>query len=900
MIVTNELLYLLEQFGGGGEDPGNNAVRFLLALFFWAGLCAVAYQQYGRLRDRRDLTIAVAATVGGAREAVMFLMEYGAWRGWFPPLLSYRVFPPLEHALTDIGRVILGFAYLRYYLPGKNAGRTYLRAGVGAFVALYLITAPLWVRFLDSHPEMLAGGARFGLFWGDFAFRLAAFVFMGFVVARLATAAPTTRKVQPAVYAGFVFIFLDEFLMLINLSLGDAAYRGLFAPVRHNLGIWAIPFFIWAFWGELLRQATEEKTRSEGILTAIGDGIGIEGPDHRVLYQNPAHRAMVGEHAGESCAAMRPSGVEECLLARSFREGTGCTEGRTLRTPAGALDVEVSTSLLRDPDGRITGGIEVVRDITARRRAEEALRESEARYRTLVENIDHGITLIDTRFRIVMANAAHRRLVREPGQDATGKLCYAAVHGRSAVCPDCPGAVAIATRKKAVVERSVVRPDGSALSVRIQAFPVLGPDGAAHGFIELVENTTEQKKAEAERRRLEERIQQTQKMESLGILAGGIAHDFNNLLMGILGNTDLALAKTAPESPARPFLKSVDRAAQRAADLTNQMLAYSGKGRFVVEPINLSRVVEEIGHLLATVVSKRATVRYHLAADLPPVEADATQIRQVVMNLITNASDALGEAEGTITVATGVIDVDPAYLGSLVLSDRLEPGPHVFVEVSDNGAGMDEATRARIFDPFFTTKHTGRGLGLAAVLGIVRGHHGAIKVYSEPGRGSTFKVLLPALLGAREPAAGHPEAATAAAPGQAGARGTVLVVDDEPMVRETTRSMLEEAGYSVLTACDGAEGVEVFRANAGRLAAVILDMTMPRMGGEEAFREMRRIDETVPVILSSGFNEQDAVNRFIGKGLAGFIQKPYRLQALLERLETALARRAGRRPADEA
>ncbi len=788
--MWRELQLILDQFAaGGGGDPANNAVRFLLALYFWIGLGAVSLHQFRRLSERRDLYIALAAAVGGAREASMFLLEYGAWRGWFPAPFSYRVFPPLEHTLTDLGRVLLGFAYLRYFLPGKNVGRGFLRWGLGVFAGLYLVVAPLWVRYLDTHPELGAEGAHFGLFWGDFAYRAAASLFMGITLVRLARATRGGSDIPKPTYAGFLFLFLDEFLMMINLSLGDAQYRTTFGPIRHNLGIWAIPFFIWGYWEELLRRVREEKTRGEGLLDAV--------------------------------------------------------------------------------------------------------RESEELYRTLVQNIDHGITLVDPQFRVVMANAAHARLLQNPSGSAVGRPCYAAVHGRDSVCPDCPGAVALATGRKASVEKTVSRADGPQLSVRVQAFPVLGPDGAARGFIELVENTTEAKRAEVEHRQLEQRILQAQKMESLGILAGGIAHDFNNLLMGILGNTDLALAKTAPESPVRPYLKSVDQAAQRAADLTNQMLAYSGRGRFVVEPINLSRVVEEIGHLLATVVSKRATLRYRLAPELPPVEADATQVRQVVMNLITNASDALGEREGTITATTGLAEVDGAYLGALLLGEGLSPGRYVFLEVSDTGAGMDTATLARIFDPFFTTKHTGRGLGLAAVLGIVRGHRGALKVYSEPGQGSTFKVLLPALAGGERPAAFPAGSVAAPAPGARGG-GMVLVVDDEAMVRETTRAMLEDAGYTVLTANDGQQGVALFRARAAEIAAVVLDMTMPRMGGEEAFREMRLIDERVPVILSSGFNEQEAVYNFAGKGLAGFIQKPYRSGALAEQLRAALAGRQAR------
>ena len=257
-------------------------------------------------------------------------------------------------------------------------------------------------------------------------------------------------------------------------------------------------------------------------------------------------------------------------------------------------------------------------------------------------------------------------------------------------------------------------------------------------------DSTGRRHAEEERLVFERRMQQAQKLESLGVLAGGIAHDFNNLLMVILGNADLALSKSSAESPVRGFISNIDTAAQRAADLANQMLAYSGKGRFLIEPINLSRLVEEMGHLLASVISKRAAVRYRLADDLPAVQADATQLRQVVMNLITNASDAIGDREGVISIATGVVEIGPPGSAARASGPPLPPGTYAFLEVSDTGSGMDPATQALIFDPFYTTKQTGRGLGLASVLGIVRGHHGEIRVSSKPGQGTTFTVLLPA------------------------------------------------------------------------------------------------------------------------------------------------------------
>jgi two-component system cell cycle sensor histidine kinase/response regulator CckA len=394
---------------------------------------------------------------------------------------------------------------------------------------------------------------------------------------------------------------------------------------------------------------------------------------------------------------------------------------------------------------------------------------------------------------------------------------------------------------------------------------------------------TERKRAEEGRIRLEARMREVQKLESLGVLAGGIAHDFNNLLMAILGNADLALLSLSPVSPARHNVEAIVKSSQRAADLCSQMLAYSGRGRFVLGRYDLSEIVQEMVHMLQVSVSKKATLRYRFARGLPAVEADATQLRQVVMNLITNASDALGETSGVIEVSIGLMECDRAYLSESYLDDKLQEGRYVYIEVSDTGSGMDAETRSRLFDPFFTTKSTGRGLGLAAVLGIVRGHKGAIKVHSEPGKGTTIRILLPAV--EQMPAVPSQIADQSTIPPSG---GTILLVDDDQAVLDVTSSMLDRLGFTVLTASDGQEGLEIFREMGLEIDCVILDLTMPRLSGEEVFRKMRSIRSDVRVVLSSGYTEQDVTQRFAGKGLTGFIQKPYTFAKLQEILRHVL------------
>ncbi|MFH1026564.1 MAG: PAS domain S-box protein, partial [Pseudomonadota bacterium] len=392
-------------------------------------------------------------------------------------------------------------------------------------------------------------------------------------------------------------------------------------------------------------------------------------------------------------------------------------------------------------------------------------------------------------------------------------------------------------------------------------------------FFGSVHDISDRKQAEQERLKLEQQLLHAQKLESLGVLAGGIAHDFNNILTAIIGNADLALMRINLESPAVENLRRIEKAASQAADLAKQMLAYSGKGKFVVEHLDINLLLEEMLHMLQVSISKKSVLRFNLTKPLPTVEADATQMRQIIMNLVINASEAIGDKSGVIAVSTGCMDCDESYLKDVWLDENLDQGLYVYLEISDSGCGMDRDTMAKLFDPFFTTKFTGRGLGMAAVLGIVRGHRGAIKVYSEPGRGATFKILLPS--------SGRPSEIfnCESKLDEWRGSGTVLLVDDEETVRGIGVEMLRELGFDTITANDGRQALEVFKSTPG-ISFVIMDLTMPHMDGEQCFRELRRLDADVRVIMSSGYNEYEVSQKFAGKRLAGFIQKPYKLSTL--------------------
>jgi len=426
------------------------------------------------------------------------------------------------------------------------------------------------------------------------------------------------------------------------------------------------------------------------------------------------------------------------------------------------------------------------------------------------------------------------------------------------------------------------RPDGEFRWVYDFTVPVRNDHAAITHFRGYVLDITDRKAAAESLRDAEARLRETQRLESLGVLAGGIAHDFNNLLMGILGNAGLALAEAPAPSTAHETLKDIEASARRAADLTRQLLAYSGKGKFVVERTDLSRLVEESARLLLPALSRHATVAWDLAAGLPSVEGDATQLRQVVINLLTNASDALAEQPGTISVRTSLMQLDEQSLAGSIAGRGLPRGPYVALEVRDTGMGMDDVTVRHIFDPFFTTKFQGRGLGLAAVLGIVRGHRGAIQVDTAPSRGTSFRILLPAVDAPAALAGGGGDPA-----GAKESRHTVLVVDDEAMVRNVTRRTLEPAGYRVLQAENGRAALELLKTAHQEVGLVILDLTMPDLGGEETFALMHERWPALKVLLSSGYSADAGTRRMTQQGLVGFIQKPYLPAELLEAVRKA-------------
>jgi len=425
--------------------------------------------------------------------------------------------------------------------------------------------------------------------------------------------------------------------------------------------------------------------------------------------------------------------------------------------------------------------------------------------------------------------------------------------------------------------------DGDDYWVDTTIVPFVDDDKKPYQYVSIGTDISHIIKQEQEQRVNLKKLEHAQRLESLGLLAGGIAHDFNNLLTAILGNISLIDRDLNPNHPMKDNVNRVIKASERAANLCRQMLAYSGKGHFVIQPTDLSELVKEMVELLLVSIDNNVVIKYELDDNLPKIDADIAQIQQVVMNLITNANEAMEGKDGVLSIATGWLYADQPYLNNIIMAADLAEGNYVYLEVSDNGCGMDQKTIRKIFEPFFTTKFAGRGLGMSALQGIVRGHKGAITVYSELGRGTTFKILIPI---SKNNAFNdqNKEAITSSDWKVDG--GYALIVDDDEEVRHMASTILRHLGFDVLEAENGLEAIQLYPQHAKDIRFVLLDMSMPKMDGEETFRELRKLNPDVRVILSSGYSETESTQRFHGKGLAGFVQKPY----LPDTLQTAAAK----------
>ena len=643
-----------------------------------------------------------------------------------------------------------------------------------------------------------------------------------------------------------------------------------------------------------LRQALENLRRSQSrlqsILKVAPVGIGVlahrkfvEINDTLCNLSGYSREEVIGQSSRAFYATQEEfERVGEILYPMIARDGFGTMEIHGKQKNGTLVRWWLSGAPL-DPLRPEEGIIFAVMDITERQKAEQELRESQAYFASVFDSVNEGLMIHDPQTgRLLDVN---QRLCEMSGFSREEALA-------AGVGPMCAGTPPYTVQdleewnRKACTEGPQIceflakHRDGRLLWVEVTLRLV--KIGSYARLIASIRDISERKKAEEEHRRYERQIQEAQKLESLGTLAGGIAHDFNNLLTAILGNIELALLDIPHNSPARHDLMTAATATQRAAELAQQMLAYSGKGRFVVEWVDVPQAVREIAQMMKASISKSADLRLHFPDALPPIEVDASQLRQVILNLVVNASEALDNRPGRIEITAGLTEGARLSAAQLQPHEPLPPGPYLYLEVTDTGMGIPSEQVDRIFDPFYSTKFTGRGLGLPTVLGIVRGHGGAIQVTSVPGKGTTFRVYFPGKPRTDDDVAA---AASPAAPLRTGS-GLILLVDDEPGVRDTASKLLGRLGFQVLCAADGAQAIALFRAQAPRFTGILLDLTMPHLDGVQTLAEIRRLRPDIPVIVSSGYSETDVLQRFEGLHVNGFIPKPYTLDGL----RTALAK----------
>ncbi len=857
------LLYAGDQlayFGLGFGARGDRLSRLPLLMTFdilataVLGLAVVAWL----LEDEREKQVRAAA-VARRREraqACAYRISEAARTVWDLPALFRSIHESLGEvlparnfyiALHDRGSGLLGFPYFADERdttpapkpPGRGLTEYVLRTGEP------LLATPEVFRALveRGEVELIASDS---MDWLG-----APLVARGETVgvAAVQTYDPTVR-LGPEERDLFVFV-CGQIAAAIEAKRAEDALRQ--SEARLGLAIGQVPAVLWT---------TDEELR---FTSSLGAGLSALG-----LAQNQVVGLSLEQYLGNGSLALDRH--RQALLGESV--------GYEYEMEGRSFTVHVEP--LRDASGTTRGTVGIAVDITEVRRADQALRDSEARLRQVIDLVPHFIFAKDGEGRFLLANRAVAdaygtevdRLIGRTDED----FARSGEEVRRFREDDLE--VMRTGSPKVVPEEPITNSRGRVRYLQTTKIPFTFSGTGRPAILGVSIDITERKAAE-------EALRRAAKEESLTVLAGGVAHDFNNLLAAILGHASLALKQLPEGGPARRHVEKAAGAVERAADLTRQMLAYSGRGHFVVRPTDVNALVRENLPLLEVGVPKSVRLEATLEDDLPLVDADVGQLQQVLMNLVINAAEAIGERGGTVTLVTGVRRVTGSDQALWRASGHpLEPGPYVSLEVRDDGGGMDEQTVDRIFEPFFTTKFTGRGLGLAAVLGVVRGHRGALSVESVPGQGTTFRILL---VPSARPALSDPP--KAAAPPGAGL--TVLLIDDEETVRDMVGEVLEHEGVSVLRAEDGAKGLAVFRGEHERVDVVLLDLSMPGLSGEETYRRLREIDPGVRVILSSGYDREEARGRFGEGAPAGFIQKPYRPEQLMAEIGRCARPRPG-------
>jgi two-component system cell cycle sensor histidine kinase/response regulator CckA len=649
-------------------------------------------------------------------------------------------------------------------------------------------------------------------------------------------------------------------------------------------------------------EALEESERKYRLLADnTKDVIWQADMDLRFTYVNPAVEQVTGYTQDEWIGTRLAEHCDEenflkmaQVLSAEMSKGSG-SKGATfeavlLNKTREPVPVEISGKIIYGENGFPIALQGTTREISDRKNFEKALLESEFRYRSLFESSRDGIVFTDMEGSIKGFNTAYREMLGYTEEELFSTTYHDLTPTEWEAIEDRIVTEQIIPRGYSdVYEKEYICKDGRVIPVELTTF-IVKRDGENVGMWATVRDISERKQLEKERLEIGEKLYHARKLESLGVMAGGIAHDFNNLLMVVLGNLDMVLDDLPLDSETRQSVENAIKAAERSAELSTQMLTYTGRTLYHSVDLDLNQLLDKNRDLLKLGVSDHVTLNLELGDTLPHIKGDADQLHRLVMNILVNASEAIGDQDGYVTIRTGVMDCDEARLDRSLLDAKSEHGRFVFLEVTDTGCGMELEVQRKLFDPFFTTKFVGRGLGMAETLGIVTGHHGAIRVDSEIGKGTTIRVLFPPSEQIEAPFVkvndeGETESPL---PNPVHLRKTILVVDDEELVRGMVVRRLQVLGYDTIEAFDGREGVSVFKARSNEIDLVLLDFAMPRMNGIEAFGELIRIKPDVKVILCSGYTEDVVLDGFPGQRPSGVLHKPYKMEILKDELERLL------------
>jgi len=629
-----------------------------------------------------------------------------------------------------------------------------------------------------------------------------------------------------------------------------------------------------------------EKAYLEKLFESSPEAIAVVDTDSRVLRANSAFTRVFGYTLDETLGRS----IDELLAPDALREEAYSLTKQVVRGEGGALEsvrqckdgTLVDVSILGKPI-KVNGGqvavYAIYRDITERKRAEEVLQRITNEQAVLLSTVPAMIFWIDKEGNFIRVNEAFAAALQKPPDDIKGKSLFDLYPEDMARRFNNDNLVVMKSGiPKRLIEEPVETPEGI-MWVSTDKIPYREENGDIIGIIGFSVNITDRKRAEEEKAKLENQLRQAQKMEAVGTLAGGIAHDFNNLLGGILGYSSLLLSKLAPDDPHRKYVELIERASNRAAELTNRLLGFARQGKYENKPVDINYLVGGVVELLSASVDKRIEIKTELCEDNPLTKGDQNQLEQVLMNLCVNARDAMPNG-GQLSINSRQVHLDEGFASKHL---GATPGDYLCITVSDTGMGMDKETKAKIFDPFFTTKEQGRGtgLGLSMVYGIVKNHGGYLSVYSEAGKGTTFEIYLPLAQDSLIRPERKEEKVSLGSE-------SILVVDDEEILRHLMKDILENLGYGVMLASDGQEAVDLYREHQAKIDMVIVDMMMPRMGGKETFQELKRINPEVKALLASGYAKNTAAQGILDLGVKDFLHKPFSLEEISNKVRKAL------------